>query len=129
MIRGRTHDHYWGVVLDAPDARALAEFYMRLLGWTIYKDEPKSVIVAPPNGVAYLAIQTAPKYVRPVWPASEGRQQMMMHLDVEVGDRNRPPENSPVIATGESISSATSLISSSGISNSPTPDCCGRLMV
>jgi catechol 2,3-dioxygenase-like lactoylglutathione lyase family enzyme len=88
MIRGRTHDHYWGVVLDAPDARELAQFYVQLLGWTIYKDDTAEVTLAPPHGVAYLAVQTqsSPEYVRPAWPAVEGRQQMMMHLDVEVAD-------------------------------------------
>ncbi|MDP8923413.1 MAG: VOC family protein, partial [Chloroflexota bacterium] len=29
-----------GIVLDAPDARTLADFYRRLLGWTVAKDEP-----------------------------------------------------------------------------------------
>lgn len=44
--------------------------------------------LAPPGGVAYLAVQRSPEYVPPVWPPVEGRQQMMMHLDVEVGDRD-----------------------------------------
>jgi catechol 2,3-dioxygenase-like lactoylglutathione lyase family enzyme len=74
------------VVLEAPDARALAQFYARLLGWAIAKEEPAWVTVAPPDGVAYLAFNTSPEYVRPVWPAVEGQQQMMLHLDLEVGD-------------------------------------------
>ena len=88
MVRGRSPGLYWGVVLDAPDARALAQFYARLLGWTVAKDELTYVTVAPPDGVGYLAVQTqaSPDYVRPVWPAVEGRQQMMMHMDVEVDD-------------------------------------------
>jgi hypothetical protein len=85
-VKGRSERHYWGVVLDAPAARELGQFYVRLLGWTIYKDGSNHVILAPPKGVAYLAVQSSPEYVRPVWPAAEGRQQMMMHLDVEVGD-------------------------------------------
>lgn len=36
--------------------------------------------------MAYLAIQHNPDYVRPVWPATAGRQQMMVHLDFEVTD-------------------------------------------
>lgn len=40
--------------------------------------------MGPPGGVAYLAIQTAPDYERPVWPTVDGAQQMMMHLDFEV---------------------------------------------
>ena len=33
-----------------------------------------------------LAIQREPLYVRPTWPAAEGAQQMMLHLDFEVVD-------------------------------------------
>lgn len=86
MIRGRSKDGWWGAVLDAPDARALAEFYAGLLGWRIAKDEPGWAAVAPPGGVAYLGFQTSAHYVPPVWPPAEGRQQMMMHLDIEVDD-------------------------------------------
>jgi catechol 2,3-dioxygenase-like lactoylglutathione lyase family enzyme len=85
-MRGRSQGLYWGAVLEAPDARALARFYQRLLGWKIAKDEPEWATLAPPDGVAYLAFQTSPEYVRPVWPPVEGQQQMMMHLDIEVDD-------------------------------------------
>jgi catechol 2,3-dioxygenase-like lactoylglutathione lyase family enzyme len=86
-VRGRAGGHYWGVVIDAADARALADFYVRLLGWRVDKDEDGAfVTVAPPSGVAYLAVQRSPEYVPPVWPPIDGRQQMMMHLDVEVAD-------------------------------------------
>jgi catechol 2,3-dioxygenase-like lactoylglutathione lyase family enzyme len=74
------------MVLDAPDAPALAGFYARLLGWKIAHAEPHHAIVGPPDGVAYLGFQTSPEYVRPVWPPVDGHQQMMMHLDVEVDD-------------------------------------------
>jgi len=77
---------YWGVVLDAPDAHALARFYSELLGWRIVKEEEHDVTIAPPDGVAYLAFQTERHFVRPVWPATEGRQQMQLHLDFEVSD-------------------------------------------
>jgi catechol 2,3-dioxygenase-like lactoylglutathione lyase family enzyme len=79
------HD-WWGVVLEAPDARKLAEFYARLLGWEIVKDEPDFTAILAPDGVAYLAFQTSEDYVRPTWPAVEGRQRMTMHLDFEVSD-------------------------------------------
>jgi len=85
-MRGRSEARWWGVVLEAPDARALAWFYAELLGWRVAKDEPSWVTVAPPSGVAYLAFQTSPQYIRPVWPAADGRQQMMMQLDLEVDD-------------------------------------------
>jgi len=73
-------------VLEAPDARSLAEFYSRIFGWSITKHGPTWVTLGPPTGVAYIAFQTSPEYVPPVWPPQDGRQQMMMHLDVEVHD-------------------------------------------
>jgi catechol-2,3-dioxygenase len=74
------------VVLEAPDARDLARFYADLLGWEVAKSNPGWAAMGPTDGVAYLAFQTSPDYVRPVWPNREGSQQMMMHLDFEVSD-------------------------------------------
>jgi catechol 2,3-dioxygenase-like lactoylglutathione lyase family enzyme len=95
-MRGRTQDDgstpkwsrhdWWGVVLETPDSSALARFYSDLLGWEIAKEDPDGAAIAPPDGVAYLAFQTSPEYVPPVWPAADGAQQMMMHLDFEVED-------------------------------------------
>ncbi len=83
--RQSRHD-WWGVVLDAPDAPALAGFYSELLGWPIQKETPEEAAIAPPDGVAYLAFQTAPEYLPPAWPGREGAQQTMAHLDFEVSD-------------------------------------------
>lgn len=85
-MRGRTEKHWWGVVLETPDAPALAAFYADLLSWTVVKSEPGWATVGPPDGVAYLAFQTAPDYLRPTWPSVDGEQQMMLHLDFEVSD-------------------------------------------
>jgi catechol 2,3-dioxygenase-like lactoylglutathione lyase family enzyme len=74
------------VVLNAPDALALAQFYERLLGWRIAKEEPDWVTIAAPDSESYLAFQTETRYVRPVWPAVDGLQQMMLHLDLAVDD-------------------------------------------
>jgi len=82
----RSPSHYWGAVLDAPDAHALADFYARLLGWQIQKNEPGWATLKPADGVAYLGFQTSPEYVPPVWPPVDGRQQQMLHLDLEVAD-------------------------------------------
>lgn len=83
---GRSDSASWGVALDAPDARELAHFYARLLGWRIGKDDPEWATVAPADGVAYLGFQTSAEYVPPVWPPQDGDQQIMMHLDLEVDD-------------------------------------------
>jgi catechol 2,3-dioxygenase-like lactoylglutathione lyase family enzyme len=73
-------------VLAAPDANALADFYHRLLGWPVGTNEPGWVTLRPPDGGAGLSFQTEDAYVRPAWPAGPGDQQMMLHLDIEVGD-------------------------------------------
>jgi catechol-2,3-dioxygenase len=75
-----------GVVLDAPDANDLAEFYRRLLGWNVLKDQPGWVVLGAPGGGAGLSFQTEHQYVRPVWPAGPGDPQMSIHLDIQVED-------------------------------------------
>jgi catechol 2,3-dioxygenase-like lactoylglutathione lyase family enzyme len=73
-------------VLDAPNPRELAGFYQRLLGWPVGTDEPDWVTLVPPEGSSGLSFQREPVYERPTWPAVRGRQQMMLHLDIEVDD-------------------------------------------
>jgi catechol 2,3-dioxygenase-like lactoylglutathione lyase family enzyme len=75
-----------GVVLDAPDARELAAFYRRLLGWEVEQDEPGWVKLRAPGGGPGLSFQTEKAYARPTWPAGPGDQQMMVHLDIAVDD-------------------------------------------
>jgi Glyoxalase-like domain len=80
---------WFGVVLGAPDGRALAGFYARLLGWQLYPDagDDGFCSVAPDERAGYnLACQTEPDHVRPVWPAGAGDQQMQLHLDLQVDD-------------------------------------------
>jgi len=47
---------------------------------------PRGAALDLGEGVAYLAIQHNPDYVRPVWPAPAVSRQMMMHLDFKVTD-------------------------------------------
>jgi catechol 2,3-dioxygenase-like lactoylglutathione lyase family enzyme len=74
------------VVLDAPDAVALADFYRRLLGWAVERAETDWVKIVPPDGGTALSFQTESAYARPRWPADPGDQQMMLHLDIKVDD-------------------------------------------
>ncbi len=74
------------VVLDAPDPAALADFYRRLLGWTVDAAEPNWVKISGPDGGTALSFQTESAYVSPTWPAGPGDQQMMVHLDIKVDD-------------------------------------------
>ena len=83
----RTSKQWWGVVLDAPDGVALAHFYARLLGWSIFSEGDGGAAVAPSEQAGYyLGFETNHHYVRPVWPTVPGEPQMSMHLDVEVDD-------------------------------------------
>ncbi|UQU65521.1 VOC family protein [Couchioplanes caeruleus] len=84
---GRNSSHFWGVVLETPDPLALAEFYSALMDWKIVKEGPDFVALAPlGDHVEYLAFQRSPDYEQPTWPNKSHKQQMMMHLDIEVPD-------------------------------------------
>lgn len=83
----RTKTQWMGIVLDTPDPPALAHFYERLLGWTVFNEAPDWVDLAQSKDAGYnLAFQREENYVRPVWPTVEGKQQMSLHLDIQVDD-------------------------------------------
>lgn len=75
-----------GFVLGAPDPRALADFYRRLLGWEIRDDSPEWVVLRNPAGGPTVAFQAEEHFQPPVWPADGEHQQMLMHADIEVDD-------------------------------------------
>ena len=81
-------------VLDAVDARSLAEFYRELLGY-VYRagDEPPSpgetdpqadewLVLTHPAGTPRLAFQPVPDLARATWPDNAVPQQL--HLDFGV---------------------------------------------
>lgn len=82
------------VVLDCPDARALAEFYRQLLGYRYRPgDEPPAPGRPDPNGSDWLvlrdvdgrprlAFQQVAKLPEATWPDGEHPQQL--HLDLTV---------------------------------------------
>jgi len=75
------------VVLECRDARALADFYIRLLGWQLNDvEEGEWVDIAAPSGGVKIAFQQNADYVPPVWPEQPGEQQQMAHLDFAVQD-------------------------------------------
>ena len=85
-LRGRSKTTWWGVVLEAPDGLALARFYSRLLGWPVSVEQPGGAAIQVPGTASYLSFDDSPDYVPPVWPATEGQQRMMMHIDIAVDD-------------------------------------------
>ena len=80
---------WFGIVLGATDAKALAEFYAALLGWQVFADagDENFFSVAPDETSGYnLACQYEEHHARPVWPGAAGAQQMQLHLDFQVDD-------------------------------------------
>jgi catechol-2,3-dioxygenase len=85
-MRGRSKSGWWGVVLEAPDAHALAGFYSALLGWPISSQGPDGAAITVPGTTSFLTFDNSPDYTPPTWPAAPGHQQMMMHIDIAVDD-------------------------------------------
>lgn len=73
-------------VIGAPFARDLALFYAELLGWSVGVDSDDGdwIILRNPDGGPGLSFQSEEGFEAPMWPPAEGRQQMMMHLDIGV---------------------------------------------
>ncbi|MEV7382455.1 VOC family protein [Streptomyces lydicus] len=74
------------VVLDCPDAHALAGFYRALLGWEVKLSEADWVLLRNAEGGTGLSFQSEPGYRPPVWPELPEEQQKMLHLDIRVDD-------------------------------------------
>lgn len=74
---------YPSIVLDCPDAPALAAFYGALLDWEVEPSAEGWIDVRADYGQC-LSFQPVEDYRPPVWPGQEVPQQM--HLDVVVDD-------------------------------------------
>jgi catechol 2,3-dioxygenase-like lactoylglutathione lyase family enzyme len=85
------------VTIGAPDPRALAAFYSRLLGWEVANEEGPAPGAPPEDGWAQLRsppgeppfslnFEFEPYYERPVWPSEAQRPEIMEHLDIWVED-------------------------------------------
>lgn len=72
------------VNLDCSDAHEMARFYGGLLSWEPTSAEPDWVLMRHPQGGTGLSFQQADGYERPMWPEEPGRQQKMLHLEVQV---------------------------------------------
>lgn len=78
-------------VIGAPDPQVLGAFYAKLLDWNVVENEADWVKIEAPAGEGEshpyaLSFQRELHWVRPVWPAVPGQQQMTMHLDIAVDD-------------------------------------------
>ena len=84
------------IVLDCPDADALARFYGAMLDWTVDASESGEWIDVRSDHGQCLSFQPVADYRAPVWPGQEVPQQM--HLDVVVDDLDAAEE--AVLALG-----------------------------
>lgn len=75
-----------GTVLATKDARKLAGFYERLLGWPRIQDEEGWVVLHPGGDATAISFHEDVEYVPPVWPSRADRQQIMSHLDIGTND-------------------------------------------
>lgn len=73
-------------MLSTRDARSLAAFYERLLGWPRLMDEDGWVVLREDPAGAGLSFHVDDEYVPPTWPSTADAQQMMMHLDIATDD-------------------------------------------
>ncbi|HEX2051832.1 MAG TPA: VOC family protein [Actinomycetota bacterium] len=90
------------VVLDCPDAHALADFYVRLLGWEVEWRDDDFVLIRPPGARAMgLSFQSEPWYRPPVWPERDGEPHKMTHLDFRVDDLDAAEAHA--LATGARV--------------------------
>lgn len=83
------------VTIGAPNPRALAAFYARLLGWTVAQEEGPKPGEPPEGGWAQLVppshdvgptlnFEYERVFARPVWPSVAGEQHITEHLDIGV---------------------------------------------
>lgn len=85
------------VTIGAPDPRALAAFYARLLGTAVHDEDPPRPGEPPEAGWAQLRathdggsvtvnVEYEECWQTPVWPAQPGSQVATQHLDIYVDD-------------------------------------------
>lgn len=84
---------WWGIMLEAPDPHALLVFWSEVLDKPIWREGDDGGSLDLLEGVAYLAVQKAEVYERPVWPPEPGKPGMQMHLDIEVDDLDAAVEH------------------------------------
>jgi catechol-2,3-dioxygenase len=78
---------YEHAVIDCPEPRVLADFYMRLLGMQVERESDSWVVIRDAADRHRLAFQRVPHLRRPRWPDPERPQQF--HIDVMVADIER----------------------------------------
>src|SRR5688572_28308509 len=94
---GQRRAQVTSVTIMAPDPRALADFYARLLGRPVTTvEQPRlgepltagwaQIRPLPGTGEPTLNFEYETQWTEPIWPARPGRQTSTQHLDIWVED-------------------------------------------
>lgn len=76
------------IILECSHIHNLSSFYSEFLGWPIVFKEENFIRIQSPESDMGIAVQYAEDYIAPVWPSEAEKQQMMVHLDFGVQDKN-----------------------------------------
>ena len=77
------------IVFDCDNPEKLAAFYRALLGGTVQVDPYGGHYLTVPGLDIGLGFQLDEDYERPVWLGDPKAQQIMLHLDIQVKDRQK----------------------------------------
>lgn len=80
------HLRFTTTTLSTRDARALASFYERLLGWERGSDESGWVTIGDPAGGHRFGFHHDDHDRAPTWPSRTGEPSMTAHLEIAVDD-------------------------------------------
>ncbi|MGL6218122.1 MAG: VOC family protein [Lacrimispora sphenoides] len=72
------------VMVDCDDERKLQKFYGELLGWEMCELFGRPAVRSS-TGIVFLFIEE-PRYIPPIWPEENEKQQKQMHFDFQVDD-------------------------------------------
>lgn len=75
------------VILECSDIPQLLSFYTGLLDWPVVYEQETFVGIHSNDEEMGIAFQYDENYIPPVWPSQLGHQQMMVHLDFAVADK------------------------------------------
>ena len=85
-----------GITIDCNDENALADFYVKMLGWVKTFSGNGFAVISSPEHPALLVFQAVENYQKPVWPWDKDKQAQMMHLDFLVDDLDEAVEHAKV---------------------------------
>ena len=91
-----------GTAIDCDDENALADFYVKLLGWTKTFSGNGFAVISSPEYPALLVFQAVENYQKPVWPCEKDKQAQMMHFDFFVENLDEAVEHAK--ACGATVS-------------------------